>query len=112
MLANGDWIAYGMRGNVLRSTDRGETWTHVDSHVPVSYFGATQLPDGELVLVGQGGAIVASRDGGLTFDVRKLGGVQSVAAVLDLGHGALLLGGEAGVVPLAPPAAARAALPS
>ncbi|MBW4953556.1 hypothetical protein, partial [Klebsiella pneumoniae] len=77
------------------------TWTHVDSHVPVSYFGATQLADGELVLVGQGGAIVASRDGGLTFDVRKLGGVQSLAAVLDMGHGALLLGGEAGVAPLA-----------
>ena len=52
MLANGDWVAYGMRGNVVRSTDRGAT-THVDSHVPVSYFGATQLADGELVLVGQ-----------------------------------------------------------
>ena len=57
MLANGDWVAYGMRGNVVRSTDRGATWTHVDSHVPVSYFGATQLADGELV----GGAARSSR---------------------------------------------------
>jgi photosystem II stability/assembly factor-like uncharacterized protein len=100
MLANGDWVVYGMRGNVLRSTDRGETWTHVDSHIPASYFGATQRPDGELILVGQGGAIVASRDGGKTFAVRRLGGVQSLAAVLDLGHGALLTGGEAGIARL------------
>ena len=102
MLANGDWVAYGMRGNVVRSTDRGATWTHVDSHVPVSYFGATQLADGELVLVGRDRRVARRR---LTFDVRKLGGVQSLAAVLDMGHGALLLGGEAGVAPLAGAAA-------
>jgi photosystem II stability/assembly factor-like uncharacterized protein len=56
-------------------------------------------PDGTLVLVGQGGAIVTSRDGGLTFAMLRQGGVQSLATVLDMGRGQLLLGGEAGVAP-------------
>ena len=104
MLADGTWIAYGMRGNVLRSTDQGETWSHVDSHIGTSYFGGVQMPDGELVLVGQGGAIVTSHDDGQSFAVRKVGGVQSLATVLDKGHGELVLGGEAGVavLPLTP----------
>ena len=103
-LADGDWLAYGMRGNVLRSTDQGDTWTHIDSRVGTSYFGAVQLADGELVLVGQGGAIVTSRDNGQSFAVRKVGGVQSLAAVVDAGHGELALGGEAGMalLPVSP----------
>ena len=96
-LADGDWLAYGMRGNVLRSTDQGDTWTHIDSRIGTSYFGAAQLADGELVLVGQGGAIVTSRDNGQSFAVRKVGGVQSLATVVDAGHGELALGGEAGI---------------
>jgi photosystem II stability/assembly factor-like uncharacterized protein len=100
-LADGDWLAYGMRGNV-----------HIDSHVGTSYFGAVQLSDGELVLVGQGGAIVTSRDNGQSFSVRKVGGVQSLAAVVDAGHGELALGGEAGIALLPVVPAVRAPLVS
>ncbi|QBR02843.1 WD40/YVTN/BNR-like repeat-containing protein [Paraburkholderia pallida] len=96
-LADGTWLAYGMRGNVVRSTDGGQTWAHIDSGVGVSYFGATQLPGGRLVLVGQGGAIVTSDDEGEHYAVRKAGGVQSLAAVLDEGQSRVLVAGEAGV---------------
>ncbi|OAJ54475.1 WD40/YVTN/BNR-like repeat-containing protein [Paraburkholderia ginsengiterrae] len=96
-LADGAWLAYGMRGNVLRSTDQGATWQHVDSHVGTSYFAAIRPDNKDIVLVGQGGAIVTSGDGGETYAVRQVGGVQSLDAVLDMGSGQLLLGGDAGV---------------
>ena len=104
MLANGDWVAYGMRGNVVRSTDRGAPGRTSTATCRCRTSARPSSPTANWCWW-QGGAIVASRDGGLTFDVRKLGGVQSLAAVLDMGHGALLLGGEAGVAPLAGAAA-------
>ena len=96
-LADGAWLAYGMRGNVLRSTDEGATWQHLDTHVGTSYFAANRLDNKDVVLVGQGGAIVTSSDAGQTYAVRQVGGVQSLDTVLDMGPGQLLLGGEAGV---------------
>ncbi|HEV3426795.1 MAG TPA: sialidase [Paraburkholderia sp.] len=106
------WLAYGMRGNVLRSDDDAQTWAHIDSGVGTSYFGATQLPGCPLVLVGQGGAIVTSSDGGAHYSVRKAGGVQSLAAVLDEGQGHLIVAGEAGVMRWTLPAATKANAPS
>ncbi|WP_321882628.1 WD40/YVTN/BNR-like repeat-containing protein [Paraburkholderia bannensis] len=107
------WLAYGMRGNVLRSGDDGQTWAHIDSGVGTSYFGAARLPDGgPIVLVGQGGAIVTSSDGGEHYAVRKAGGVQSLAAVLDEGQGRLLVAGDAGVTRWSLPASASASASS
>ncbi|RAR57287.1 photosystem II stability/assembly factor-like uncharacterized protein [Paraburkholderia unamae] len=69
----GSWLAYGMRGNVFRSLDGGQSWTRAEAPGPVSLFGDARAADGELLLAGQGGIVFGSRDGGAHFSMLRHG---------------------------------------
>ncbi len=64
---NGSVLVFGMRGNVWRSDDLGESWYEIDSDTNQSLGGATALPDGTIVIAGLGGAVTYSYDGGESF---------------------------------------------
>ncbi len=60
-------LVYGMRGTVLRSDDRGDNWQTLASEGAGSLFGSTMTTDGSILLVGQNGSVLGSRDGGASF---------------------------------------------
>src|SRR2546425_1059419 len=83
----------GMRGTVLRSDDDGRHWARADTGAAPSFFGALQRRDGAIVLVGQGGAVYESSDGGRRFVPKRAGGRLSLTSVAATANGALLFAG-------------------
>jgi photosystem II stability/assembly factor-like uncharacterized protein len=60
-------LAYGLRGTIYRSRDRGETWQRVATDLPATLTGATVLEDGRVVLVSQDGRAIVTADQADTF---------------------------------------------
>ena len=96
---DGSVYAIGMRGNLWHSTDKGATWTKLDTHgADQSIASGLQLADGSLVFVGLGGQVLYSTDGQkfvLTYRPDRKG----LNAVIQDGSDKLLVFGEAGVKP-------------
>lgn len=105
-------LAYGLRGNLFRSTDFGDTWEPVAlkaarGALEFGLSGATLLDDGTLVVVGNGGSVVVSHDDGLTFSVFNRPDRISLSAVTAAGNGDLILVGQGGVRVAEPTGAER-----
>jgi photosystem II stability/assembly factor-like uncharacterized protein len=60
-------IAFGLRGNIFRSGDLGQNWSRVETTNTYGLYGGAVLADDTVVLVGAGGTVLSSRDGGATF---------------------------------------------
>ncbi len=56
-LTEGRVIAYGVAGKVLYSSDKGESWLLIDSGTKASFYGANNVSDDLIVLVGSDGVI-------------------------------------------------------
>lgn len=67
LLGESTVLAYGLRGNVWRSADHGESWHKVAIPLPVALNAAARLNDGALALLAQNGDLLISRDDGQTF---------------------------------------------
>ncbi|MDP1654323.1 MAG: YCF48-related protein [Rhodocyclaceae bacterium] len=65
-LKQGGVLAFGMRGNIFRSEDRGASWQAAVSDSGNALFGGLANDD-LIVLVGQNGTVLVSRDDGRTF---------------------------------------------
>jgi photosystem II stability/assembly factor-like uncharacterized protein len=79
-LPNGNWLAYGMRGNAFLSHGLG-LWTRSNLPVPASFFAHAVLPDGKVLLVGQGSLIATSTDGGNNFSISRAKGRATLTDV-------------------------------
>jgi photosystem II stability/assembly factor-like uncharacterized protein len=95
-------LAYGLRGNLFRSTDFGNTWQQVKllSESGPLEFGlanASLLKDGTVVIVGHGGSVLTSKDAGRSFTVINRLDRASLAGATDDAAGNLVLVGQAGV---------------
>ena len=96
-------LAFGLRGHLFRSTDGGASWTPLALPVPgngplqAGLSGGTRLADGSLLIVGHGGTLLHSRDGGDHFALRIRPDRLSLSAVAEAGDGRLLLVGQGGV---------------
>lgn len=60
-------MTYGLRGTVLRSTDDGKSWAQVNTGTRVSLTTSARDADGDLILMGQNGQVLDSKDDGATF---------------------------------------------
>jgi photosystem II stability/assembly factor-like uncharacterized protein len=89
-------IAYGLRGNVVRSTDGGRTWASVATGVNVGLTGATIDERGRIVLVSQAGHVLVSSDDGASFAPVKVERPLPAAAVIAATAGTLVLAGPRG----------------
>jgi photosystem II stability/assembly factor-like uncharacterized protein len=87
-------VVFGLRGNAFRSHDRGATWERVETGVSDSITGATNTPDGRIVLVTQAGHVLVSVDEGRRFRVAGRG--PPAAAVVAAGARGLVLVGPGG----------------
>jgi|GEM_PF-5756371 len=77
-------VAVGMEGTVLRTTNRGATWTRLDSGT-VRELAAVSFDDGNTgTAVGQAGTILRTTDGGLTWMAQSSGTTNSLDDVFSL----------------------------
>ncbi|HEX4233356.1 MAG TPA: YCF48-related protein [Caldimonas sp.] len=90
-------LAFGLRGNVVRSTDGGRSWQAVATGIQVGLTAGTIDERGRIVLVSQAGHVLVSGDDGATFTPLKIERAQPAAAVTRAGAGMLVLGGPRGL---------------
>jgi photosystem II stability/assembly factor-like uncharacterized protein len=96
-------LAYGLRGHLFRSEDRGGSWQEIKSPQPALLATAVTLRSGVVVLAGQARAFLISRDSGRSFQSWEPPITTAVAELLEAPNGLLLAFGEAGVTRLEPP---------
>jgi photosystem II stability/assembly factor-like uncharacterized protein len=95
---DGSIYAAGMRGNLWRSTDKGQHWTKLDTAgADQSIASGIQLADGSLVFVGLGGQVLYSTPDGAKFTLTYRPDRKGLNAVIQDGAAKLLVFGEAGV---------------
>ena len=90
-------LAYGMRGSLYRSTDRGAHWQQIATGLRAGIIAGDLRPGGEIVLVAQSGDAIVSKDGGQTFQPLPLAGREMAAGILAAANGSLVVIGPAGV---------------
>lgn len=103
---DGAVLAFGLRGNVLRSEDTGNTWSpvSVQDDPQQGLHGGTRLFDGTLVLVGAGGVVLHSRDDGRTFTPSLVKGAATLSAVTGRAADKLRIVGMEGLMAYEVPA--------
>jgi photosystem II stability/assembly factor-like uncharacterized protein len=95
-------VAFGLRGTVLRSVDRGASWQTIATGLQVGMTGGTVGADGRFVIVSQAGHVLASDDAGATFALQPTPQPLPAAAVVAASGGALVVAGPRGVRALSP----------
>ncbi len=95
-------VAFGLRGTVLRSTDRGASWQMIATGLQVGMTGGTVAADGRFVIVSQAGHVLASDDAGATFALQPTQQPLPAAAVVAANGGTLVVAGPRGVRALSP----------
>ena len=93
-------VAYGLRGNVVRSSDGGRTWASVATGVNVGLTAATIDERGRIVLVSQAGHVLVSNDDGASFAAARVERPLPAAAVVGAATGAVIVAGPRGVATL------------
>jgi photosystem II stability/assembly factor-like uncharacterized protein len=98
---SGALLAFGMRGNVFRTTDLGATWQKIELDTTQSLMAGRQLADGRVLLVGNTGLLAVSKDDGQTLELHWAPPGKGYSAMIETG-GQVILAGEAGVSKLDP----------
>ncbi len=90
---------HGLRGNVLYSTDNGDTWNQLDTQSSTTYIGST-LANGNVYLVGASGAVLKGDPNSTDFEKRFHPARNSLAGIIPLEGGELLIVGTGGAIKL------------
>ena len=93
---SGVLLAFGLRGNLFRSVDQGNSWDSVATGVERSISGGAFLSDSFAVLVGAVGIMLVSSDGGLTFSSSPLAQRANLSAVAGA-QGQIVAVGQGGI---------------
>jgi photosystem II stability/assembly factor-like uncharacterized protein len=98
----GGVIAFGLRGNILRSTDEGDTWSPVTvvNDPRLSLYGGGTLGDGTVVLVGAGGVVLYGAPESGPLQPASMPGRSTLSAVAGPDADAAVAVGLSGVAPL------------
>ena len=106
-VAKGGALAFGMRGKIFRSDDAGISWQEVNTDNEASLFGGWVMDDQSLLLVGQNGTALLSRDHGRSFVRVPAKGNRLLSAVLPAFPGGdFFVFGEGGFARIGAPAGA------
>jgi photosystem II stability/assembly factor-like uncharacterized protein len=79
--AKGEVFAAAERGTVLRSADRGHTWTYLPTGYTGSFWCGVALPDGTLLAGGLRGSLFRSEDDGSTWQRIETRTTSSITAL-------------------------------
>ena len=100
-LPDNGWLVYGMRGNAFAQLGEGP-WQRAEMLAPISFFGHAQLPDGKLVLLGQGSMMAVTQDGGAHFTLVRLPGRATLMDMVLREDGTGWLASDAGLIAYSP----------
>jgi photosystem II stability/assembly factor-like uncharacterized protein len=92
-----DLILYGLRGNVYRSNDDGNSWQHITLPLPITLTSGTYLADGSIILADETGQVFISRDQGESFSSIKVENPFAFTDVIETPSGSILLSGIRGI---------------
>lgn len=93
----GEVLAYGLRGHVLRSVDGGNSWSELNTGLPVSLTAATLDSKGNYRLFTQAGHMLAEPAGSAQLHLVPQQGQSPVAGAALAADGSLVLVGSHGV---------------
>jgi photosystem II stability/assembly factor-like uncharacterized protein len=94
---NYELLAYGLRGNLYRSMDRGDSWTPMRSGTTVTLTTGAYLPDGSVMLAGQGGTILIREPGAEDFQPAANPDRRVVTGMVPVDGERILLVGLGGI---------------
>ncbi|SFR58060.1 Uncharacterized protein SAMN04488073_3077 [Marinobacter gudaonensis] len=89
-------LAFGLRGNMLFSTDLGKSWRMVPNSAGATLNDGVVADDGRITLVGNGGAVLLSTNGAETFRESFRSDREGVMSVVPISGTDLLIVGEGG----------------
>lgn len=95
--ADGSVVMGGLRGQVFRTTDEGNTWHVVEKPESSSVVDSLLMKDGRMVLIGQAGQVLVSSDNGQTFTMQQLKNVGELGSAAEIDENTLLIAGARGV---------------
>ncbi|MCR8915174.1 YCF48-related protein [Marinobacter panjinensis] len=90
-------LAFGLRGNMFLSTDLGKSWKVVPNEAGATLNNGVVADDGRITLVGNGGTVLMSTNGGESFRPYSRDDREGVMDVVPLSGTNLLIVGEGGV---------------
>lgn len=73
------------RGLVLRSADRGASWTYLETGYQGSFWSGTAWPDGTVLVAGLRGSVYRSDDGGSRWQASQPGLPSSITSLVRVG---------------------------
>jgi photosystem II stability/assembly factor-like uncharacterized protein len=85
-------LLFGLRGNIFRSTDFGDTWKRVPSDSHITLAGGTSSAQGSIVLAGGVGTVLLSNDGGKTFRRTQINDGLSLSSGMSLDKRLIVIG--------------------
>ena len=97
----GEVLVYGLRGNVLRSTDGGLSWTPLDTGLHVSITAGLVDAHGDYRLFTQGGRMLVSQGTGAQLRLVQRPASTPVAGATQSADGAWVVAGSRGAQTLA-----------
>ncbi|AZT85802.1 photosystem I reaction center subunit IV [Marinobacter sp. NP-4(2019)] len=92
-----EMLAFGLRGNKMLSTDLGQSWEMIPNDAGATLNSGMVADDGRITLVGNGGAVLLSTDGGESFRPYFRDDREGIMAVVPISGTNLLIVGEGGV---------------
>lgn len=90
-------LAFGLRGNVLRSDNLGSTWKSMDSGTEQGLSEGFVSNDRTIYLVGNGGVFLKGVDDGQKWIVNSRAGRKAAAGIIESRSGYFVVVGESGV---------------
>lgn len=90
-------LAFGLRGNMFLSTDLGKNWKVVPNEAGATLNNGVVADDGRITLVGNGGTVLMSTNGGESFRPYSRDDREGVMDVVPISGTNLLIVGEGGV---------------
>jgi photosystem II stability/assembly factor-like uncharacterized protein len=90
-------LVYGLKANVYKSSDEGQSWDKVDVPATTNLTSSTIDENGVVILTGFSGVIVRSIDQGKSFSKVKQTGLEAYNSVASLKNSELVLVSKHGV---------------
>jgi photosystem II stability/assembly factor-like uncharacterized protein len=96
-------LVFGLRGNIYRSLDNGNSWESVNSNTRAAITAGMPTRSGLIVLVGNAGHVLFSKDQGMSFNVIVRPDRLSLSAISESTDHHLIAVGSQGIHKLALP---------